>query len=91
MLSVDLGGTNEEILKEIEALLPKARERTNIPEQKESKRNHSALSSFINQYALEYLDLLIYCIKPQPTDLDKKNGIPPGLKFSFLKIDIYGT
>ncbi|EPR2983072.1 DUF6387 family protein [Vibrio parahaemolyticus] len=69
LLSVDLSISDKTILDEIAILLPKIREMTGVaqPESAKQARNNKSLSPFINQYALQYLDLLIYRIQPEMT------------------------
>ncbi len=71
LISIDLaGGSDKKILEAIGELLAKSREELGIPEKTKSQRNNSALNPFINQCALEYLDILIYCMIPESTDLE---------------------
>ncbi|UTV27884.1 DUF6387 family protein [Photobacterium atrarenae] len=75
LLSVNLaGGSNKAILNELQLTLNMLRDQLAVPEPAVTKRarDNKTLAPYVNKHALEYLDLLIYCIHPMMTETESK-------------------
>ncbi len=74
LISIDLSSPNKAILDEVLIQLEQVRKKLDIPEIDSQKRarNNKSLAPFINRYAIQYLDLLIYRIQPEMTTAEVK-------------------
>ncbi|EGR0550177.1 hypothetical protein FDM56_14125 [Vibrio cholerae] len=76
MLSIDLaGGSDEEILAESLHIITTLRKQLEIAgppkvppllRNKKQARKNTSLKPYLKSYAIQYLDLLMYCIQPHP-------------------------
>jgi len=69
LFSLDLESSNDELLKQIAAILPNLREKIGLPEPIKKEGYQSQLKSlrtFIDYKAIEYLDILLYCSMESP-------------------------
>ena len=69
LFSLDLESSNDELLKQIAAILPNLREKIGLPEPIKKEGYQSQLKSlrtFIDYKVIEYLDILLYCSMESP-------------------------